>query len=173
MSGTGAQSRLRHFRLRTIVPCFALSADLHGKGLTGERQKGVDAGDNRFGFTLYPRGLTHADQGFLMQRAVRIRVVYQMQRLGEILWWSARRSDLIAELAGFVGARRRVIADARAEYPDVIDAITELLADAIELRDGTAIGEQDGAEWRQLLDRQIGQPFLVAHRADSWRPARQ
>jgi len=61
-----------------------------------------------------------------------------MQRLGEILSWSARRSDFIVELAGFGGTRCRVIVDARAEYPNIIDAIAGLLADAIELRDGTA-----------------------------------
>ena len=69
-----------------------------------------------------------------------------MQRLGEILWRSARRSDFIAELARFGGTRRRVIVDARAEYPNVIDAKAGLLADAIELRDGTAVGKQDGAK---------------------------
>jgi hypothetical protein len=77
-----------------------MSGGLQDNGFNGERKKGVDAGDNGFGSTLYPRGLTRADKGGLRQGAVRIRIVYYMQRLGEILSWSAWLSDFIAELAG-------------------------------------------------------------------------
>ena len=116
-----------------------MSDGLQDKGFTGERKKGVEAGDNGLRSTLYPRGLTHADKGGLRQWTVRIRVVYYMQRLGEILSWRAWRSDFIAELAGCDGARCRVVADAIAEYHHVLDSIAELLADAIELPDSTAV----------------------------------
>jgi hypothetical protein len=132
------RDRLRGTKVGALKSGSKSAGGLEDKGCTREREKAVN-GDNGFGSTLSSRGLTHTSKGGLRQWAVRVRVVYYMQRLGEILSRSAWRSDFIAELAGRSGTRCPVEADASAEYPDVIDSIARLLADAIELPDSTAV----------------------------------
>jgi len=104
----------------------------------------------------------------------------ELARLGE--WvvehelWSARRTSVLAELAGHVAAGRRV-ALLSAMYQPVIDALARILGaeahgTSLEMRDGSATGAvgtvNSGAEKSRRLRDVIAGDRLVAAYGDTY-----